>query len=228
MPLAGTAFLALWNDILSSHEADYEQWHTLEHVPERVAVDGFYSGRRYVNRTRSEHRYFTLYDLRAIDVLKSAQYRDLIDDPTPASASMRPHFTNFVRAVCRVTMSRGRGIGGAIACLCVPSSIGDDQLREAAGNTLGLPRINAAHIGDSVDDAPSAAIASRPPRAFDRVVLVEALDRDAAADALNSMRHALALDALPRDFGADVYDLAFVFPAAEDERRLYRRGIADV
>ena len=72
MPLAGTAFLALWNDIRRAREPEYDQWHTLEHVPERVAVDGFLGARRYVNRAREQHRYFTLYDVAALAVFDSA------------------------------------------------------------------------------------------------------------------------------------------------------------
>ena len=61
-------------------------------------------------------------------------------------------------------------------------------------------------------------------RAFDRVALIEALDRNAAADALARVCHALDLRSLPRDFGADVYDLALVFPGHNAaERKVHRR-----
>ena len=39
------AFLALWNDVASGREAEYERWHTFEHVPERVAVPGMRGAR---------------------------------------------------------------------------------------------------------------------------------------------------------------------------------------
>lgn len=44
------------------------------------------------------------------------------------------------------------------------------------------------------------------------MLLIEALDRDAAQHALAAARDALAFAALPADFGNDVYDLAFAFP----------------
>ena len=59
MSLAGHAFPALWNDIAPSRGPEYDQCHTLEHVPERVGVTGFYGSRRHVNRSRQHHRYFT-------------------------------------------------------------------------------------------------------------------------------------------------------------------------
>jgi hypothetical protein len=228
MPLAGHAFLALWNDIAPAREADYDQWHALEHVPERVSVQGFHGARRYVNRARAEHRYFTLYDVAALDVFDSIEYRDLLDHPTPWSASMRPDFANFLRATCAVTQSRGVGIGAAIACLCLPAATPEPALHAALEAARALPRVNAVHLGRVAEGAAAVPFRTPPPerakpRAFDRIALIEALDRDAAAAALAHAQRALGLATLPRDFGADVYDLAFVFPAAGTGERLAHR-----
>lgn len=72
MPLRGSAFLALWNDIEPRRRAEYDDWHTFEHVPERVGIAGFVSGRRYVARERGEGRYFTLYELDGLGALEGA------------------------------------------------------------------------------------------------------------------------------------------------------------
>jgi hypothetical protein len=129
-----------------------------------------------------------------------------------------------VRVVCSVTFSGGAGIGGAIACLCVPDAIAETSLRSALETVLACSRVNAAHLGATIANAPTGAVGTAPPRAFDRVALVEAMDRAAATEALARMRRASSLDALPRDFGADVYDLAFVFPGTDPaERGRYRR-----
>src|SRR4051812_21092537 len=103
MPLAGRAFLALWNDIADNRVAEYDQWHSLEHVPERVSVTGFRGARRYVNRDNASHRYFTLYEVEGLDAFDHPEYRDLIAAPTPWTLSMRPDFSNFVRAICTLT-----------------------------------------------------------------------------------------------------------------------------
>src|SRR5262245_60892284 len=105
MALAGRAFLALWNDIARAREPEYDRWHTKEHVPERVAVAGFHGARRYVNRARDFHRYFTLYDVAGLAVFEHPEYTDLVQHPTPWSASMRPDFANFLRAMCSVESS---------------------------------------------------------------------------------------------------------------------------
>jgi hypothetical protein len=52
MALRGSAFLALWNEVGATRQAEYDLWHTLEHVPQRVGVPGFISGHQY----RTVHR----------------------------------------------------------------------------------------------------------------------------------------------------------------------------
>jgi hypothetical protein len=48
MALKGSAFLALWNDFDPARDEEYNCWHTFEHVPERVGIEGVVSGRRYI------------------------------------------------------------------------------------------------------------------------------------------------------------------------------------
>ena len=197
---AESAFLALWNDIAPQREPEYDQWHTLEHVPERVSVQGFRGGRRYVNRDRAQHRYFTLYEVDSLAVFTSAEYRDLLENPTPWSASVRPDFSNFLRVICTVTMSRGSGVGAAIACLCVPQNAADEKLHSALATALSLPRVTAVHNGRRTETGLTVKFRAPPPgsaplRDFDRIALIEALDHEAAAAALASVQR--AMDFLP-------------------------------
>lgn len=226
MALHGNALLVLWNDIARSREAEYDRWHTQEHVPERVAVAGFHGARRYVNRHRDHHRYFTLYDVADLAVFDSREYADLVDHPTPWSASMRPDFSNFLRATCRVASSEGDGIGAALAVLCY------EHARAAAPplqSVREIPGVTACHLGEGSAGSSSIAWTTPPAatallRAFDRILLIEALDRDAAARALAHARGPLGLGNQPPDFGCDVYDLAYVFPGHDaSERRRHRR-----
>lgn len=228
MPLHGQAFLALWNDIARPREPEYDHWHTREHVPERVAVTGFHGARRYVSRVRPHHRYFTLYEVDDLSVFDHPEYADLVHQPTAWSAAMRPDFRNFLRATCRVEHSVGDGIGGALGILCFEHACAIAPLPIAA--LRDAPGITGCHLGagsGGVSPIPwtTPPAATVPLRAFDRVLLVEALDRDAAAAGLAQARAALGLDALPADFGNDVYDLAFVFPGHDPEaRRRHRRA----
>ena len=234
MALKGQAFLALWNDIAPAREAEYDQWHTIEHVPERVSVNGIHSGRRYVNRERSSHRYFTLYDVENLDVFDSPEYVDLLKNPTPWSAAMRPDFSNFVRATCAVKRSSGIGIGAAIGLLAVHRARAtDDQIDRAVTSMLASPKVTSVHWGSGQGGPPtvpwqSAPTATVESRVFDSVIAVEALDRSAAETALVALRELLGATELPGDFGNDVYDLTFVFPGAgAGERAGHRRRAWD-
>jgi hypothetical protein len=208
MSLTGGAFLALWNDIAPARETEYDTWHTKEHVPERVSAQGFRGARRYVDRAREMHRYFTLYEVADLAAFDHADYRDLVEHPTPWSASMRADFANFLRTTCAVVESRGEGIGAALAVLAV------DNARPDVNALLSMPGVTACHVGRAVaSPAPAPAIfPSLAPRRFDTLLLVEALDRVHARAALDLARRALHLDHLPADFGNDVFDLAFAFP----------------
>ena len=43
---------AFWADVEASGEADYNDWHTREHMPERCGVPGFLRGRRWPRQRR--------------------------------------------------------------------------------------------------------------------------------------------------------------------------------
>ena len=41
MALLGKGALLNWGGVLSNYELDYNLWHSLEHMPERISVKGF-------------------------------------------------------------------------------------------------------------------------------------------------------------------------------------------
>jgi hypothetical protein len=81
-PSPSASARAFWNDVDPAREAEYECWHTFEHVPERVGIAGFLSGRRYRASERSESQYFTLYELESLAALGSPNYAKVVDHPT--------------------------------------------------------------------------------------------------------------------------------------------------
>ena len=48
MGLLGSAVLVNWGGIKKNKEIDYNQWHSLEHMPERISLPGFLRGYRAV------------------------------------------------------------------------------------------------------------------------------------------------------------------------------------
>ena len=109
MTSGAPAFLALWNDVDPARDAEYNIWHTYEHVPERVGVAGIVAGRRYHARERRDQRYFTRYDLDSLTALNGPAYADVVENPTPWSRSMRPSLRNFFRQPCSVVARLGAG-----------------------------------------------------------------------------------------------------------------------
>ena len=41
MALLGKGALLNWGGVLPKHDLDYNLWHSLEHMPERMSVEGF-------------------------------------------------------------------------------------------------------------------------------------------------------------------------------------------
>ena len=141
-PSAPLALLGIWNDIEAARIPEYERWHTLEHVPERVWVDGFFAATRYVALPGTTPRYFTLYELERLNCLASAAYKDLVDSPSPWSASMRPSFSNFLRQTYSVDATSGTAAGVGLLLVRARWDPADSnaptpaQLQALAGNLL--------------------------------------------------------------------------------------------
>ena len=58
MSLLGQAAMVFWHDIADGDD-DYKDWHSNEHMNERVGVPGFLRGRRG-RSLRGEPRYFIM------------------------------------------------------------------------------------------------------------------------------------------------------------------------
>ncbi|MEM5314380.1 hypothetical protein [Paraburkholderia sp. JHI869] len=163
MALTGSAFLALWNDVDTDVEADYERWHTSEHVPERVGIPGFLAGRRYRSGSPGQPRYFTLYEVADVTVFDSVAYRDVIDRPTPWSAAMRPRLRNVVRATCETAASTGNAAGEKekppVALACARFSCSQDAQPHSdslLAACAALQGVRGVHLGAARSSVPSA------------------------------------------------------------------------
>ncbi len=198
-PDESAALLCLWNDIASHRIDEYNRWHTLEHVPERVWVPGYVSGTRYLAATDAQVRYFTLYEMTNLACLQSPEYQDLVDNPTPWSALMRPSFSNFLRKTGPVAVQAGSVLGCAASLVrwvwpqvAAPSQgelqgMADHLL--GTGATLGLTRVRIQRVENvgpqalgNVDRAPAGAeyigiVESFEPDRFDSLSqLVESVE----------------------------------------------------
>jgi hypothetical protein len=106
-----TGILAIWNDCAPAGRDAYERWYTEEHLPERVGLPGFRSGRRY-ERIEGNREYFTFYETEAPEVLASPAYLERLANPTPRTQAIMPHFARMSRTVCRRRAHLGHMMGG--------------------------------------------------------------------------------------------------------------------
>src|SRR5260370_40541639 len=116
MSFLGKAILAFWADVDASGEADYNDWHTREHMPERCGVPGFLRGRRYV-AVAAAPKYFMMYETETLETLASPAYVERLNNPTPWTRKCLALFRNSNRTACRNALPLGRGIRGAMATL---------------------------------------------------------------------------------------------------------------
>jgi hypothetical protein len=221
MALRGGAVLAIWNDVAPGGDAEFNHWHTREHVPERVGVPGFLRGRRYVADSGSP-RYFTLYETESLETLAGGPYLERLNNPTPWTKRALPLFSNTNRSACRVTRSLGQGVGGALVTVRFGPVAGrDDELRGWLTTTTlpalaERPGVVGAALCEADLRATRVATAERSLRAQEDevarwVLLVDATDAGTADAACRTF---LTADALARrgaapDSAQGVYRLLY-------------------
>jgi hypothetical protein len=131
MPLAGKGMLLTSMDVDPAFEGDFNRWYDREHLEERVAIPGFLEARRYVAHKGSP-KYLCLYSTETFEVLDSPRYRTALANPTAWSKTTMARFKNMIRAVARITVSRGNGRGAALGVVRLrPASENKDGLRAA-------------------------------------------------------------------------------------------------
>jgi hypothetical protein len=91
---------------------EHDEWHTHEHLPERLAIPGFVRGTRWV-ASSGQPRYFVLYEVEALAILTSGPYLERLNNPSPWTSKMMPRYRGMTRGFCTVTGSVGFGMGHA-------------------------------------------------------------------------------------------------------------------
>ena len=190
MPMAGKGMLLTSMNIDAIHEAEFNRWYDREHLEERVAIAGFLEARRYVAHDGNP-KYLSLYSTETFEVLDSPAYRTALANQTAWSKANIARFENMIRAVARITLSRGTGRGAALGIVRLrPPAGGEDKLRTAFGEQFDpaqLDGIISLHLIES-DPALSKPITDDPsapnPGASDWFVLVDATDVGAVPAAM--------------------------------------------
>jgi hypothetical protein len=144
--------IIVWNDIAPEGRAEFYDWHIHEHIPERVGIPGFHSGRRYVAATSlTLPEFLTLYETAGAWAALSAPYLERLNAPTPGTKSATAHFRNTSRALCEVIASAGEGLGGTMGTIrfgATPQGRAALTAVRAAGiaGIAALPRVTSVRL----------------------------------------------------------------------------------
>lgn len=204
MALKGSAFVIMWHDIAPGSDAEYNLWHTRQHMPERLDHPGFRRSRRGINRALPRQVYFTCYEGDGLDTFLSAEYLASLNGPTDWTRSVAPHFRNFLRMACTVLHTSGRGSGGGLVTSRFDLPDGVDEATMAARlapllrHYLDHPAVTAVHLAAARPNfagGETSETGLRPPmdeRPFALVVYIETIGLPEATDLAPVLEGSLA------------------------------------
>ncbi len=111
MALYSDAAMVLYYGIAGDN-ADHDDWHTYEHMHERLSIPGFLRGTRWVAKAGTP-KYMAIYEVAGTEVATSPAYLAHLNAPTPWTTSMMGRFRGMIRGFCTVAASSGSGLGNA-------------------------------------------------------------------------------------------------------------------
>jgi len=112
MSLLGKAAMLLSFDVVPDAIPEHDDWHTHEHLPERLSIPGFVRGTRWV-AWHGQPRYFVMYEVEELATLTSAAYLDRLNNPSRWTSKMMNYYRGMTRGFCTVAGSYGAGMGQA-------------------------------------------------------------------------------------------------------------------
>ena len=158
MGLLGSAVLVNWGGIVEEKEIEYNEWHSKEHMPERISLPGFLRGLRAVGipGTNFNHKYFMMYEAERKEVFTSKKYLERLNNPTEWTKEILSNYLSPSRTICSVISSKSIGVGGYLSTIRfldenIPNNHDVENLRSFVPKILKLNGITGMHIilGDS-------------------------------------------------------------------------------
>ncbi|KAF2823004.1 hypothetical protein CC86DRAFT_74888 [Ophiobolus disseminans] len=98
--------LVLWGGIdrKITDEDALNDWWTGEHLPERLRLPGFQRARRY--RALGSAEYLAWYEVTHVRDLKSKEYLEALNDPTPRTRRFMPCLAAMNRSACQLSWTK--------------------------------------------------------------------------------------------------------------------------
>ena len=189
--------IVIWNDIKEEMRDEFVQWHSIEHLPERVSIPGFISGQRWHGEDASP-QYLTTYVTQNTGVLTSDAYIQRLNDPTPWTLKTVAAFRHTCRAAGEVIWEYGskKGYGGHILAIQITEledlTILTEHLNSLANNAMhGVTGLLRARLVLTATKASQLPTAERAVRTGDQnephiVLLLESFSGE------DALRHAFS------------------------------------
>lgn len=201
MAVAGTGCFIAWYNLRPGGEADHDEWHTKEHMIERVALPGFLQGFRY-RSAEDAPRVCVIYRAISVTTFTAATYLERLNNPTPWTKQVMPLVVDMNRTLCSVVSRFGHGTGGHLLTLQLSVEPGRAQQLRDQLSSRTLPNLTAKRglcssqllVGDqaaSQTNTQEKILRGTPDAVADWVVLVEGYDADAVAAARSDLMRAL-------------------------------------
>jgi hypothetical protein len=201
--MLGKAAVAMWWDIAPEVRAEWEDWHTREHMPERLSIPGFVRGTRWIAAS-GQPSYFVLYEAERLETLTAGTYLERLNNPTPWSLKMMPHHRNMVRSLCEVRATWGGGVPQTLATIRFSLASNLPRLPQGQGLT-------SAHLLQSVPMAATPQTTEQKIRGGDAsadwVLLIGGYDTEAVKAAvaalpcgMTALFYRPAFSLMPKDF----------------------------
>lgn len=227
MALIGKAAVVLWTT-MQDREA-HDDWHSHEHLPERVGIDGFLRGRRCAALDATLAHYFVIYEVEDLDVMTSPGYLARLNNPSAWTERTMTRVLNVNRTLCEVAITAGAGMGSEVLTVRLSALPGhEDVLTQFLSENLpdvGVrPGLVGAHLLKKSEtvrpDTKERELRQKPDDSEDWVLILEAYDGLALDDLANDVFSPAALieaGAAPTPL-VDRYRLAHLLEDSEMKR----------
>ena len=187
MSLRGTAAVAIWSDM--QDPPAHDDWHSHEHLVERLRIPGFLRGRRMMAADAGVMRYFVLYEVADAAVMTSPAYLQCLNNPTEWTTRTMGTNRGLNRTLCQVRSTLGRGAGSWLLAMTPQARPGcEEELRawlvdQVLPTLPTRPGVVAAHllVRDPTERPRTIEekLRGRPDDSCETLMLVEGYDPEA-------------------------------------------------
>lgn len=185
------AAVAMWWNVAPEYRTEFHEWHSKEHLPERLGIPGFRRGSRW-EQAETPGEFFVLYELEDYATLTSDGYRARLNAPTPWSVQMMPRHRGMIRSQARILAATGAGLATWLTALRLSPRPGQetvlqDYLTLTLQGVLGVAGVTAGWLlrTETPDTAPTHEQKIRGgDAAADWIVLVNGHNRIALESVL--------------------------------------------